>query len=1071
MSAEFESECKKLNPAQKSAVDQIDGPLLVIAGPGTGKTQLLSARVANIIKQTDTDPSGILCLTFTNKAATNMRQRLNQLIGPESRKVAVHTFHSFAAEIMNNYADYFWNGASLSVAPDAVQLEIIQSILAKLPLDSPLASRFADSFTQLDNVKEALKLAKEAGLTPEELRQIIKANIKYLDKIEVNLADILSAPLSFKKLGEFKDKIDRLPEQKTSSDLLMPLSTVIKDSLTLAIDQDEFTGKTKETGKWKARWVQTVEGRKLMQKERQRNEWWLALSDAYELYRDELHRRGYYDFSDMVLEVIGQLQKNPDMRADIQERYLYVLIDEFQDTNAAQLRLAHLVADHYSANNRPNLMVVGDDDQSIFAFNGAELNNVLSFKRSYPDAKLIVLTDNYRSSQPILDAAKTIIEQADDRLVNREPDIKKELVAKNAPKRVTKIQQVSYPTRQHQYSAVAERVKQLWQDGEDSVAVLARKHASLQQLAGILNKQKIPLRYERQANVLEHEAVRLVYEIAKLAVNIAEGNKPAVNLGLSEVLRLPMWQISARKLWQMAVDNYSQPDWLESLLSSEDKKLAIIGNWLSWLARTSQNQPVSKSLECIIGLSESEYLTSPFKSYYLDERPVTSNYLETLSAVEILRSLTTEFSSHNQASLTDFVRFIELHLGTARVIADESWFVSGKRAVNLLTIHKAKGLEFDHVFVLDTIESMWKPKAGQRKSPANLRLESYGEKYDDYVRLLYVAASRAKSTLIATNYFTDDKGEQILPTPLLSALPAKIVDKPTEAPIEVLESNLAWPELVNKDEKTVLSDRLDQYSLSVSGLIDFLNLAEAGPQDFKQRHLLHLPRARSARGSYGTAIHAALETAQRLVNTTKLNLGTVIDRFETALEDEHLPPNEFDQYFKKGEGLLTDLFAQHLLKLPKGSQAEQRLDNIMVGKARLKGKLDRVDLPRKSEVIITDYKTGKALSSFDTKDKTKAVKAWRNKLQLTFYCMLTRNSPRYGHANDISGQMIYVEAAKATQMVLTYKPSQDEIDNVTRLCQIVWQHIIALNFPDVSAYSQDIDGVKKFENDLLEGEI
>src|SRR5690606_37648202 len=146
---------------------------------------------------------------------------------------------------------------------------------------------------------------------------------------------------------------------------------------------------------------------------------WLELADVYKAYRKQLHTRGYYDYSDMLVEVLDQLQKQPDLRADVQERYLYVQIDEFQDTNAAQLRLAHLVADHHAANNRPNLMAVGDDDQSIFAFNGAELSNILDFKRSYPDARLIVLKKNYRSSQLVLDTARAIIEQVDDRLVVR----------------------------------------------------------------------------------------------------------------------------------------------------------------------------------------------------------------------------------------------------------------------------------------------------------------------------------------------------------------------------------------------------------------------------------------------------------------------------------------------------------------------------------------------------------------------------------------------------------------------------------------------------------------------------
>src|SRR4051812_29902789 len=215
MDMKFEAAYKRLNNRQREAVDTIDGPVLVVAGPGTGKTELLSLRVANILKQTDADPSNILCLTFTNKAAVNMRERLNRQIGPESRYVVVRTFHSFSAEIMNNYPDHFWRGARLSVAPDAVQQEILQSILASLPHDNPLASTFAGAFTALSDVLNGLRLVKEAGLLPDELREIIESNLAYIDKIELQMVDILAPLLNFKTLASLQAKIDKLPEHDT----------------------------------------------------------------------------------------------------------------------------------------------------------------------------------------------------------------------------------------------------------------------------------------------------------------------------------------------------------------------------------------------------------------------------------------------------------------------------------------------------------------------------------------------------------------------------------------------------------------------------------------------------------------------------------------------------------------------------------------------------------------------------------------------------------------------------------------------------------------------------------------
>lgn len=1069
---DFQEAFQQLNAAQQKAVKTIDGPVMVIAGPGTGKTQLLSMRVAQILRATDSDPSNILCLTFTNKAAINMRERLYKLVGPESRHVTVKTFHSFAADIMNTYADHFWNGAPLTVAPDAVQLEVIRSILAELPLDNPLASTFAGTFTQIEQVKQALKLAKEAGLTPDKLRHIIQQNIKYLDEVEPQVVELLQAPLSAKKLPSLIDGLAALPVQTNLEDnLLLPLDTVMQESLAAAVVLDEPIGKTTHTGAWKRRWLQTEDGNKGMFDERRRNMWWLAVSDVYEQYRDKLHARGYYDYADMLIEVIQQLETHADMRANLQERYNYILIDEFQDTNAAQLRLAHLIADHHANNNRPNLMAVGDDDQSIFAFNGAELNNILSFQRSYPDTTVIVLEDNYRSSQEILNTAQTIIEQAEDRLVNRDKTITKNLRAQKAPGKPSTITHNSYPTRQHQQSEVARSIQQLWKENSGSIAVLARGHESLQQLASILAELNVPIRYERRSNVLDHPAVQQICLIARIAVGISHGDRNTVNVELAKLLRHPMWNISDSVLWKLALANYSSPDWLHSLLDHANPHLQNIASWLSWLSRISTQEPLGYTMEYILGMKEGEYLLSPFRDFYLSNKRPNLEYLEVLSAIEQLTAHTKEFAATHQPNLVDFVEFIELNLSNQRVIADESWFVSGDRSVELLTVYKAKGLEFDTVFVVDAVEDSWKPRTARRKSPANLGLQNYGEKYDDYVRLLYVAATRAKRNLFVTSYFTNDKGEAVLASPLLSTLPLNQIDQPGAEPITVLEESLRWPRLPEPDEKSLLADRLENFTLTASSLIDFLNVAEAGPSSFLERHLLRVPHPGSVAGSYGDAIHSALETAQRLVNTTGFRLEPVLDRFENTLENHQLSRNDFKRYHQKGLALLRDLFENQKIVLSKGSMAEQKLQDIIIGQAKVGGRLDRLDMPDKDSLVIVDYKTGKPLTSLQTKDSTKMVKAWRHQTQLGFYCLIAKESTAYRTRNTITAQMLYVEAEKPGQISLSYTPQPEDLSKLENLVSVVWEHIMKLDFPDTSKYTLDIKGVQQFEDDLLNGLI
>lgn len=1069
----FEDSYARLNAAQKSAVDAIDGPVLVVAGPGTGKTQLLSMRVANILRQTDTDPGNILCLTFTNKAAVNMRERLIELTGGEASGVMVKTFHSFAAELMNIYPDYFWNGAKLSTAPDATQIEIIQDILGRLPLNNPLALRFAGNFTAGRDVKNALRNVKEAGLTPDKLKALVEANLAYLDAVEPQLVDILSSPLSAKNLPVLKEKIDSLPDQGIGTSLLplQDLGRTIKESLTFALQQDEDTNKTKHTGKWKQRWIQSVEGTKGMFKERERNVWWLNLADVYASYRNSLHLRGYYDYSDMIVEVITQLQTHASMRADAQERFLYVLIDEFQDTNAAQLQLAHLIADHPLSGDKPNLMAVGDDDQSIYKFNGAELNNMLSFQVSYPSTKLIVLTENYRSSQKILDMSATIINQIEDRLVTRMPNLRKDLVARNEPKEPGVLTHQSYATEEHELSTIADDIAEKHGKNKESIAVLARDHASLRRIAALLDSRQIPVRYEQQSNILDHQAVLHIHHIASLLLAIQEGDKGSVDVLLAKVLRAPMWQLSPEQLWSLAISARQGKSWLDLLSSSSDPKLSDIAQWLLWLSVQTSQEPLAVTLEYIIGLRPGEALTSPLREYYLAHTQVDTDYLEALSAIRLLKSLANDFARNTSAEFADFVRFVQLAIDSGEIIADESVFVTGDNAVELLTVHKAKGLEYDTVYVINAVDGSWKPSAAGRKCPANLPLQPAGDDIDDYARLMYVATTRAKRSLIAASYREDLTGKEVLATPLIhEALEVtEIAANETTNPVALLEEHLKWPHLNVADEKRNLSSQLDSFALSASSLLDFLDVSKGGPEYFFERHLLHLPEAQSTSMAFGTAIHAALEYAQVAVNSGNLDTKKVLVHYETTLTNQFLPTHEFQRFLEHGKELLTKLLASDTFWIGKGGLAEQSTGDIRIGEASLKGTLDRIDV-KNDELTIVDYKTGKPLGSFITRDQNKALKAWRHRMQLTFYALLVQNSSRF-RPKTITGQMWYVEASSPKELIREYIPSAQELDRLEKIIQAVWPKIKELNLPDITNYSADYAGIQAFEQDLLDGKV
>lgn len=426
MERKFKEAYAALNQRQQAAVNTIDGPVLVIAGPGTGKTQLISARVGHILKTTDTPPDALLLLTFTEAGVQAMRDRLNSLIGRAAYDINLSTYHAFGGEIFRRYPDYF-EGAELSLIEELGSDTLIRDIIAKLPYSHPL--KFADNY--VGDIKSFISEAKRALLTPEDIKQIATENLKFIGSANNNCRDILNKLLvvSKKTVPVFEELLSTF--SVANSDVLpddvQPLVRYAQGELEQALEEYEASGKTTPLAAWKRRWLtKDGDGDYIFDGLRQ-NERLNAASDIYRQYQARLKERKLYDYDDMILRAIETLRQYPELKHGLAEQYSYIMLDEFQDTNPAQFRLVQLLTDHPVHEGRPNILAVGDDDQAIYAFQGANHANMAGFVYHYRDVKIISLTENYRSGPQLLVVAQNIAEQIESRLVSQVSDVQKKI--------------------------------------------------------------------------------------------------------------------------------------------------------------------------------------------------------------------------------------------------------------------------------------------------------------------------------------------------------------------------------------------------------------------------------------------------------------------------------------------------------------------------------------------------------------------------------------------------------------------------------------------------------------------
>lgn len=1090
----FDQRYKMLNQRQKEAVETIDGPLMVIAGPGTGKTELLSMRAAHILKSTDASPRNILCLTFTEQGAEAMQRRLIDIIGPEGYQVAVHTFHGFAADIASRHRQYFYAGAEVAVADNIQRHQIISNIVDSLEYNNPLKVTFAGEYTTIGDIQTAISEIKRSGMSEDELQAVIEADALAIAVAERHLRHAIGARISKASLGPLQEAAREIAatDEPQPQAIIPKLSCLISDSLHAAImDAEAHPRVTPPLTAWKDEWCTKNANKELVLKSSARLEKLRALLPVYRLYRKIMTEAKLQDFDDLILELIHVMETQAEVRYELQEQYLYLMVDEFQDTNLAQMRILDNLTDNPVNEGKPNLMVVGDDDQAIFSFQGANVGNILTFFERFNDRKPIVLTDNYRSPEGILRVARSVIVQGEDRLEVKVSGISKELRAHAMPTQVT-AELIDFQSADEEHAWTAEHIRTQLDNGTppSEIAVIGKNHADLEALLPHLAIRTIPVSYEKRENVLENESVHQLILIARVVYELSVGHFDEANVALPELLAHPAWLVSTETLWKLSLQAHqSRRLWFELLPEFEETK--AIYAWLQESMRLATSLPLEHMLDRLMGHDQinTEPFVSPLKSYFFSDITDSDNadkYLEHLDSLYAIREkMRRHFAQETELSLEAFLRFIDLHYATGNKITRLRHQGDSERAVNLLTAHGSKGLEFDTVYITNASDSRWGTRARGKTPtisyPENLRLRERANTPEERLRLFYVATTRSKRQLFITYAHESSASKPQLLADFISgdqSLTERTMPLREDSVARIQNAELRWydrlVDIPPESLQAALADRLRSYKLSATDFCAFLDVTKGGPQGFLINNLLHFPSAMSPAASYGSAFHAVLQRAHNHISAGHQPLPEedILQLFDQELRRYTLSASDLEHYLSKGSESLHRFLNEKYSSFRPTQVTELNFasQQVVVGDAHLKGKLDVVDIDKHTKTLtITDYKTGSAFSDWGKGGKYDKLKSHHYTQQLRFYELLIKHSRDY-RMYDVSESIIqFVEPNKAGQIhSLQLKSTPDDLDQLTLLIQITWNMIMNGEFPDTTQYSQDYSGILAFEKDLLD---
>ncbi|HEV7423674.1 MAG TPA: ATP-dependent DNA helicase [Candidatus Paceibacterota bacterium] len=926
----FEEEYKKLNKAQKEAVDIIDGPVMVVAGPGTGKTQILSLRIGNILRQTDIKAPAILCLTFTNSAVEAMKERLLRYIGETGKEVNVFTFHGFGMKIIEKYYSELGFGSVPKLLDDADTAILFDEILHNN--DWEYLRPRSDSSRYFRDLRSLISLLKRELITPEYLKREIEKEIQSLE----------SNPENISTRGESKGELKK-----------------------------EFLSK--------------IEGLNRSQE----------VVKFFKLYEEAKKEKQVLDYDDVLSNLVKIVEKSSDALSDIQEGYLYVLVDEHQDSSAVQNKFLEAV---WGDVEMPNVFVVGDDRQLIYGFSGASIDHFAGFKKTFKGAKFITLVDNYRSTQVILDASHAL-------LASTMTDEK--LVSQSKEHHPIRLFEAEYP--REEIIAAAMDIKDKLKHGVklEDCAILVSKNTQVREALLILHQMGLPISSLDALNLFDQEEANAFFRVLKI---ISDPNdRTALALSFFDQLS----GVTPLEAHTYLVSHTMRDFSLNSILSENQKLFGGTKAAQKWIQKLNKWREDAKNndlikLTQIIG--EELLLQNKDDGHLVAGKEILSTILALVSK---------ELEKNKDITLPQFILFIERLESYNEHIPV---IMEAKGGVKVLTLHSSKGLEFDYVWIAHVDE---RSLNGGKKMGFVLPL-SIGEKVieqdiDRVKRKLYVAITRAKRFCTLSYARHSLKDSELEVARIVADLPKEVFEKHQVDRREMFktEKKTSMLELL----KLVASKYKDRY-VSVSLLNNFFEC----PWKWYFRNLLGLPEREAETLQFGSIVHASIDGILKIANLPRA------EEIEKIINEEVLKmgfKNERTRIriVRDAENLVVPWVKNRLPKIKLSRKTEEGISMKDARYPHLKifGKIDLIENLGDKEVRVTDFKTGSVKRRSEIEKLDEEGRPSNFLRQLAMYSYLLENNPKWAGVSVRESQLEFLEAKDKKESMYSRVVTLDDI--------------------------------------------